>query len=277
MKTTMHDMARLILLSAAAAGCSLAQQPTHEIHVNDIRAEQPQNVLLASPLCERARANGHAILHTFKVDPATLEPSLAELMEKSDEVVLVGQSWASYVGISPSGNDIAEYFDAAVLRSWKGSHKIGDMITYAIPSAHLNCSPSMVGEPVFLTFAEGGGWKGDPWGPKILFLRQSRGEEAQFIPGLRLTGGDGLQGAYMIPFPLHDSSCFAVDLGHEHKHAEACRARVEASQIPISAQYRPDPLYKTYDGMSVSSFLQEVDSVARSLGYAAPAHAVAGK
>jgi hypothetical protein len=244
------------------------QSATVEKHVDDIMAQQTREVILANPLCQQTRERGDFVIHKLTVDPAALEPELGSLMEKSDEVVLVGQSYSNMVAISPSGKDVAKYFDAKVLRSWKGSHKPGDTITYAIPDARLYCTASLRARVIFWT-SPGIDWDGNLWGPNILFLRKSRADETQFLPGLRLTGGNGLQGAYVIPFDLHDASC----VGFPPQAAEACRTRLDASQTPIFGPYLPDPLLKTFGGMPASRFLKEVQSEAESLGYAKPAEA----
>jgi hypothetical protein len=41
----------------------------------------------------------------------------------------------------------------------------------------------------------------------------------------------------------------------------------ELSQIPISDRYRLAPLFKKFDGMPISEFLQQMQSVADSPGY----------
>jgi hypothetical protein len=107
-------------------------------------------------------------------------------------------------------------------------------------------------------------------GPYVLFLRQSSGAEVQLIPDLRPAGGDGVQGLFEISLPIHSNEfndCFGFPPGA----VERCNAFLEWSQTPISVQYSRDPLFKKYNGVPVSTFLEEVQSVARSLAYATPA------
>ena len=267
MKTMARSLAHVALIVFLAVRCGVSQSAPTEKHVADIMAVQTKEAILASPLCQQTREHSSSVSHWLAIDPATLAPDLASLMEDSDEVVLVGQSYSDTVAISPSGKDVAKYFDAKVLRTWKGSHKAGDIITYAIPIAYLRCGEPREGAPIFWAGPEADDWGGPLWGPKILFLRQSRGQEAQLIPGFRLTGGNGLQGAYVIPFDLHDSSCSGVLPGG----AGGLRARLETSQTPISGPYLRDPLLKAYGGMPISRFLKEVQSEADSLGYRAHA------
>jgi hypothetical protein len=282
MKTTISNLGLLILVVAAVGSLGMtqetAQSAAKEKHVKDIWAEQTREAQSASPLCQetiemRKRPKDSFNLHELKVDPATLEPNLESLMEKSDEVVLVGQDSASALAISPSGKDVAQYYDVKVLRSWKGSHKVGDTLTFAMPGGDLNClTPGIPHQSWvdFVTIVEGGpsGNGSLPWGGHILFLRQTHGDETPFLPGLRLTGGNGIQGIYTVPFSLHDQTCVAT-LPEDMK---TCRAFLETSQIPVNAQYYAhDPLIKKYDGMPTSDFLRLVQSVADSLGYTSSA------
>jgi hypothetical protein len=268
-KKITRNTARMTFIAAvAASGCCFPQEPAQEMHVDEITAQQTREVILASPLCQQTRERGDSVIHKVTMNSATPEPDLVSLMEKSDEVVLIAQSHRNTVAISSSGKDVATYLDAKVLRSWKGQHKPGDTITYAIPSAHLHCTASFPTPIIFLT-CPGVDWEGNLWGPIILFLRQSRADETQFLPGLRLAGGNGLPGAYVVPFDPHDHSCE----GFSPKETEACRTRLDTNQELIFGPYLSDPLLKTYDGMPASRFLQKVQSVARSLGYPAPAEA----
>jgi len=262
----MRSLAGSILAAAVAAGCGMAQETIPEKHVKDIRAEQTQEVILASPLCQRARENPDSASHIRKVDPATLEPDLTRLMEKSDEVVLGGAATAFTTAISPSGDDVAQYFDVKVLRTLKGSYKAGDTLTFALPWSILTC-----GKVSFVTVPSTP-WNGNSQGPFVLFLRQAHGYEAQWISGLQLTGGEGLQGMYVLPVPLKSQdykNCTGILRGS----VEKCNAFLEASQDPISIENRVDPLIKKYDKTPISEFLKEVQATADSLGYATQANA----
>jgi len=284
MKATIRNLGLLILVVAAFGGLGMAQatEPStaKEKHVKDICAEQTRETQSASPLCQetiemRKRPKDSFNLHWLKVDPSTLEADLDNLMEKSDEVVLVGQDSSSALAISPSGKDVAQYYDVKVLHSWKGSHKVGDTLTFAMPGGDLNCpTPGIPHQSWvdFVTIVEGGpsGNGRLPWGAHILFLRQTHGDETPFLPGLRLTGGNGMQGMYTVPFSVHDDTCEAI----LREDIKKCSAFLETSQIPLNAQYYAhDPLIKKYDGVPASEFLREVQSVADSLGYATQASA----
>jgi hypothetical protein len=257
-------LAQLILLIVATGG-GQAQQVTPEKHVKDIRAEQTQAVISANPLCRQVRAAGHSEDHKPVVDSSTLEPNLSSLMQNSDEVVLGGAYTASVDAFSPSGANVVQYFDVRVLRSWKGSHKVGDLLTFGVPWGGVSCRlpgerSSSIG---FFTLSGGSDWQGiASGGPWILFLRYSRGNGAKTIYGLRLTGGDGLQGLFQVDRPKPGDDCYADDAGG----GQQCSTALDSSLEPISVRYRLDPLKKQYDKIPVSVFLKEVQSVADALG-----------
>ena len=260
----MNRILQLVLIIAITTGLGLAQQqPASEKHVKDIRAEQPQKVIAASPICQEVRAAGHSLDDVPAVDPSTLEAYLSSLMQKSDEVVLGGAFTDSTKVLSPSGKDVVQYFDVRVLRSWKGSHKVGDLLTFGVPWGGVSCRLEKGGASFgFFTLTGGKDWLGlASGGPWILFLRYSQGDEAQTISGLRLAGGDGLQGFFKVDRPKPGDDCYADLPGR----GQRCSMALDSSQEPISVRYRLDPLKKKYDGMPVSSFLKEVQSVADSL------------
>lgn len=70
MKTIVRDSALLIEVAAIAAGYRLAQEPSLDKHVKDIRAEPTEDVIFANPLCRQANA---ARYHTIdrRVNSAT--------------------------------------------------------------------------------------------------------------------------------------------------------------------------------------------------------------
>jgi len=275
MRIEMSRSVWFALMLAMGIGDAAAQQVVPVKRAKDIRAEQTPQAIYASPLCQRAREKGRLLTHVRVVDPTTLEPDLASLMENSDEVVLAGAATGNTVAVSPSGDDAVHYEDFKILRSWKGPHKVGDTLTFAIPSATLFCRPT--GDPDgpsdFSTIDRddswnGPGWKGSGLGPSVLFLRQAQGEEKQLTPGLRLTGGDGYQGQFWAHIPkeqyVEDNQCTGALDGSVDK----CNAFLDKSQIPVSDRYIRDPMFKKYDGMPISRFLNEVQSVAESFGYA---------
>jgi hypothetical protein len=98
-------------------------------------------------------------------------------------------------------------------------------------------------------------------GPYVLFLRHSRGDETQLMPGLRLTGGDGMQGLFVV-HSAYDKNCTGV----MPDSVANCNAILDTSQETVAVRYRRDPLKKKYGGMPVPIFLKEVQSVADSLG-----------
>ncbi len=206
------------------------------------------------------------------------------LMQKSDEVVLVGNSLRDVSVISPSGEDVISYFDAKVLRTWKGSHKAGDIITFVLPFGGIGCTKSVVtNDLVFTETARKDMTEFNPFshdGPYVLFLRQSRGDETALMPGLRLAGGDGTQGIFAVHSDLHDCICASLDhsspacwaawgayysAGNDHDRIVRCNSGLNVDNGPLKSVYRRDQLGKKYEGMPVSQFLQEVQSVAGSL------------
>jgi len=293
METAKRDLARLIFAAIAAAGCGLAQGPApapakaQEKHVRDFRAEQPQASIYASAVCQAARTDGYrrsSNLH--RVDDATLEPDLSSLMAKSDEVILGSTMRGNISVLSPSGEYAVEYIDVKVLRTWKGSHQVGDTVTFGLPDADVLCasrganaagispegnvvSPWWNGrQPGFGTFTAGGDWGGFHSGPLLLFLRHSQGSEAQHIEGLRLTGGDGVEGMFDFS-PLRVTSAeFHACRGDSVRDVATCNEVLSADDLPVSLPYHRGPLFEKYNGTPTFAFLQEVQSVAASLGYA---------
>ena len=240
---------------------AFAQQPAPEKHVRDIRAEQPWEKINSSAVCDKVRAADHPFIRRIEVDPATLEPDLTALMLKSDEVILASIQTDEIDTLAPSGEDGVEYYDVKVLRSWKGAHKVGDTLTYALPRGFITCGsvpghdqPSMT---VLTQTGAGDWWHTRALGPYVLFLRQSRGEETKLTAGLRLTGGSGLQGLFALGMN-YDRDCAAVPPGE----AEKCVAGLDTTRETVKVEYERDPLKKKYHGMPVPQFLKEVQSVA---------------
>jgi hypothetical protein len=181
---------RVSLIVAATAGYAFGQQPAPEKHVADIEKEQTQAVIAASPLCQQAISNPpEANIHKYSIDRSTLAPDLKSLMEQSDEVILTAMPSSSIQAIAPSGNDVVAYIDVKVLRSWKGSHKPGDKVTFTgLTASSINCSPEprlntgpRVTTLVGAGYVDGGQMKE----ANILFLRHAQGSETLLTPGLR--------------------------------------------------------------------------------------------
>ncbi len=268
MEIIVRAIVRVIVLPfvvLTAAGCGLAQEAPPVKHVKDIAAEQTEDVIVASALCQRVRASGHSLTHFLDVEPATLETDLSALMQKSDDVVLVSYLRNQMSALSPSGEDVISYHDVIVLRSWKGSYKVGDLLTYAEPHGAVICEPrpyksSSLTAWTITGWTKTGGFNWDgpgSSGPSVLFVRQSQGNENQFMPGLRLTGGDGLQGLFIVQSPWTDKCS-----GTRPDDILKCSAAQDLSQAPIKLRYRLDPLKKEFEGMATSSFLKEVQSAA---------------
>jgi hypothetical protein len=293
MKTMMRDVLRVILIPAVAACCGFGQEAAPEKHVWEIKTEQPREVILASPLCQRVRAKPNSAgTHERRVDAATLETDLSSLMAKSDEVVLASEH-DDTLAISPSGEDAVRYADVVIFRIWKGSHKVGDTLTIGVPGGAISCysepyerdqdfaiSSSSQVRPYFYTDMVPPGKLYNPgntaffFGPTVLFLRHSRGNETQLVEGLRLTGGDGTQGMYGVSFSPTSKeyrSCDgrAVAAPGKQRDFSHCNEILGATQLPIIFGSNFDPLYKKYDGMPFSSFIEKVQSVADLLGSSA--------
>jgi hypothetical protein len=308
--TTMCTVARLILAVAVMSACSLAQGTTPEKHAKDIEAEQTQDVMASSQVCQESGEDKPYVYKIRPVDQETLAQDMAGLMEMSDEVLLARQTPGSSVALSPAGDDVFEYFDMQVLRSWKGALKAGEIVTITLPVRLRMWHP---GAPAYVDVAESGfrfrpqstlrcpwqtingkplvvdikgvrDWQGAGHDPYVLFLRKSTQEDlVRIAPGFRLAGGDGLQGMYALENSITEGNrnCgfqtpafFSTTSGN----GPACIASLEASQRTVFTGYRPasggitgDPILKKYGPISVSNFLKEVQGKADSLGYSTQA------
>jgi len=267
---TLRDLARLILAAVLAVEAGPAQQaqqpapaPAPEKHVKDFRAAQTQAMISASPLCQQVRET-HSYVHRRDVDSTTLAPNLFTLMQQSDEIILASTFGDQTSALAPSGQDVVAYFDVKVLRTWKGTHKVGDLVTFAMPWGAVNCGlPVKNGQAnsAAVTMTGGLDWETVRYaGPYVLFLRQSRGEETELTPALRLTGGDGMQGLFVV-HSAYDQDCTCVMPGSLTK----CNASLDSSKEVVSVRYRLDPLKEKYEGMPVPQFLQEVQATAAAL------------
>jgi len=254
-----------------AGAVALAQEKTPDKHVQEISAEQTQDMIVASPLCQQVRKDGKKKVTVHELDPVTLEPDLSSLMQKSDDVVLVGGGTRRADVISPNGTDVVAYEDARVLRVWKGSHEVGDVITFAIPRGRVFCEAGLpTGPGPFLTAETTVRLPDFEWfpnGPVVLFLRRSQGDEAQTTPGLRLTGGGGFQGMYGIrKGSAPGEVCYKARYRGLVDDVAKCTAFVSASREPVSFCCRFDPLTKKFEGMPFHDLLKKVQAAADSLG-----------
>jgi len=260
----------LSFLVAAICGTGVAQDSGSEKRVKDIAAEQKPDVIAASLLCQHVRADSQAYTHLRPVDPSTLEQNLPALMTRSEDVVLASAFLAHIDTVSPSGEEAVQYFDVRVLRTWKGSHQPGELLTFAVPAGSVTCEPDPGRKGLFLgasTMPEGADWRGvSSYGPYVLFLRHSQGSETQLIQGLRLAGGDGVQGMFALkddPSKVPDQTCAGVLPENTGK----CNAELESSLTPVVIAYGRDPLVKRYEGMPISKLLKELQAVADKLGF----------
>lgn len=272
MKIITRDVVGVAWVLGSIVALGVAQKAEPDKHVKDIRAGQPQEFIAASSLCKRVEVGVRAYVHRREIDPRTLETDLHNLMRKSDDVILASNFTDELDALAPSGEDAVEYYDVKVLRTFKGSHRIGDLVTYTLPMGGVYCGPEPLQRSAVnsgaVTLTGGPDWGRTGFqGPFVLFLRRSRGEETKLMPELRLAGGEGLQGM----FALRDhydranyTDCLAVLPGGAAK----CTAELETSADTVKIPYGPDPLHKEYDTMRVSQFLIEVQSVADSLASA---------
>ena len=294
-----HSFTRAILALIIAIGSAAAQDHNAEKHVPEItadfKAKYPQGVADSS-LCQRAKQQHppYSRLRVYELNRLTLESDLSDLVRISDEVVMVGTPLRAVTVLTPSGEDALTYTDVRILHSWKGSHKIGDVLTFEMPQGFLTCGP---GHMEF-SGTQVGPWPGfgyhtpshaySPDGPYLLFLRQP-GEDSE-TKAFRLAGGNGLQGSFdLIPDQIISdvrssyASCFlaSYDAGwcHSYPHEwspEWCRnskideqnikhcnevVRVGHEAIFVNGVDQ-DEVRKKYHGQSVASFLRTLDGAA---------------
>ena len=261
MKTIMRNLTGTILVTAAALGTGRPQ----ELRLIDIRAQQPQETIVASAPCQRAQeAPRRRIYQHYVIDPKTLVHDLNTLMDMSDEVILA-RLLDSRTVISPSGESTATYEEARVIRNWKGPHHPGGTLTFGVPFGEVSCEPTgRLGGSTFLVDADDFGVPAlEPFDwVCVLFLRQSKGDETQLVQGLRLAAGEGLQGVFTIQVPPADHDEPERERSGNHWSWQRCDAYLKSGQIPVMVNYAHDPLAETYGGTPVSDFLRQVQSVA---------------
>ena len=312
MTIMMRSVVRSMLIAGVVTGFGLAQETTPEKHAKDIEAEQTQDVMAASQVCQQSGEDKPYVYKIRPVEQKNLAQDMAGLMEMSNEVLLAREMPGYSNALSPAGDDVFEYFDLQVLHSWRGSLKAGDIVTVALPvglrmwhpgapayvdvaksgipfapESSLKCAWQMInGRPLVVNIKGVRDWQGAGHGPYVLFLRKSTHEDAvQIAPGFRLAGGDGLQGMYAFfnsetegthNCDFQTPAFFSTSSGN----GPGCIASLEASQRPVFTGYRPasggltgDPILKKYGAISVSSFLKEVQATADSLSYVTQANA----
>jgi hypothetical protein len=268
MKTMMQKLACTTLFAAAVLATGQQQSAAPELRVLDMKAKQPKEVIAASSPCRRAwESPDHDLREKIAIDPRSLARNLGELIGKSDEVVLAAETYRDDALVAPSGQSVANYYEVYVLRSWKGSHNVGDIMTFGVPVGTVHCGELESHESVsFSTMIGTSEFKnGGHNGPFVLFLRKAQGGDAQLVQGLLPAGGAGLQGIFTLELPViseEEDRCGGVLPGE----VEWCDAFLETSQNPIIVPYVHDPLAKQYDGMPMSEFLHEVRAVASEQG-----------
>lgn len=144
MKTMMRKLTGALFLTAAALGAAWPQSASRDLRLSDLKAKQlPEETIFDSAPCQRARkAPQHQIVQHPPIDPKTLMPDLNSLMEKSDHVVLALVR-DSADRVSPSGESPVKYIEVRVIRSWKGSHRAGDILTHGWPGGRIPCDPEI--------------------------------------------------------------------------------------------------------------------------------------
>jgi hypothetical protein len=264
MRTNMSNLTGAALVAAAALVMGQTQNATQELRISDIRAQQPPETIYASALCQRAKeAPRGRIVQPYAVDPKSFVQDLNSLMERSDEVILAG-SLDSATVLSPSGESTATYHTVKVIRSWKGLHHAGDALTFGVPIGSISCersSPSS-SRPSFEVTPDGFGVPVSGSYVWILFLRKSASNEARLVQGLLPAAGEGIQGMFLVGTPPPTNSEPEQPCAGPHWSVEHCNSYLETSQSPAYAPYAHDPLAKQFNGMPLSDFLLEVQSVA---------------
>jgi hypothetical protein len=145
---------------------------------------------LGSALHQRAMASGGKLSEAKDADSADLAGDLPSLAARSDEVLLV-HSLTAYGGVSTSGDGVQTQYDVQILRSWKGTHKAGDVVRVSVSAGGLLFPDGVqAGMRVngFSRLRDGGRY--------ILFLHSSTAG-GQSSPTFTLVGS-GVQGAFLL-------------------------------------------------------------------------------
>jgi hypothetical protein len=281
----------------------LAQDVLGEQHVTDILAEYKAkypNGPADSNLCQRALGEHppYSRMRLREVNPATLEKDLPALMQASDDVVLVGVDLRHAIVLTPSGEDALTYTDSRVLRVWKGSYKVGDLLTLGVWQGIIRCGAdtkdftgTQVG-PVPISMFHTRNPSYAPDGPFVLFLQRDKTGE---VETLRLTGGSGVQGMFDLRPPdiwdMHSPSsvCYSASYdrlacqdSYERSHGKAapewcrdpavdlrniaaCNAfMINLKEPGVAFGVNQDPVREKYNGVPVASFLKEMQAAADS-------------
>lgn len=280
-----------------------AQDVLADKHVTDILAEYKAKYPHGpsdSILCKWALAQHppYSRARLREVNTATLEKNLVALMQASDDVVLVGIDLRNAIVLTPSGEDAVTYTDSRVLRVWKGSYKVGDLLTLGVWQGVITCGPdtkdftgTQVGPvPVSMFHTRNPSYAPD--GPFVLFLQRDKNEQ---IESLRLAGGGGVQGMFDLRPPdiwdTHSASSVCHTASYDHLACQAFYERSHGKVTPegcrdpavdlrniaacneimnnliepvVAFGMNQDPVREKYNGVPVASFLKEVQEAADS-------------
>jgi hypothetical protein len=62
-------------------------------------------------------------------------------MQNSEDAILASNFTDEIDALASSAEDAIEYYDVKVLRTFKGSHKVGDLVTCTLPRGGVYCGP----------------------------------------------------------------------------------------------------------------------------------------
>jgi hypothetical protein len=266
MQPIMRNVVGAMLVAMAALQTRWPQSSAQEIHLSDIRAQQPPESIYASEPCQRARESSHGAMEHFAVYPNTFVRDLKTLMDKSDEVILAAHM-DYYAVISPNGKSTAGYEEVRVIHSWKGAHPVGATLTFGRRGGLVECSPNR-GESLFSAIPKGRFLSGLELSGfvYVLFLRHAEDKETQLVQGLLPAAGEGLQGEFTIYIPDYPSDanrrCWGVLDGTGN--FQDCSLYLRSLTSPVMILYEFDPLAAKYYGTPAAGFMEEIQSEADS-------------
>ena len=167
MKTIMRSLTGALLIAAAVIVTGRTESAAQEVRLSDIRVQQPLETVYASAPCQRAReSQRHIADRRYLINPNTLVQNLNTPMEQSEHVVLAGLR-DSVTVISPSGEGTATYREVRVIRSWKGPHRGGDILTFGWPGGDVDCAPLGPDSPWFVEVPDKDDWGFPQGGPYV--------------------------------------------------------------------------------------------------------------
>jgi hypothetical protein len=226
MKRLSAMLIEVIVLVAIAGFAAGAQKPgtAQRVSAQGVIAAAQQSEL-NSVLHQRAVAAGGKLEEVRDADAAKFAADLPSLVSRSKEILLV-HDVTNCGGLSAAGDKVLAHIDVEVLKSWKGPHKAGDLVTFWVPAGGLVFRDrTQAGRRVksFSGFRDGGRY--------VLFLYSTiSSENGQSSPSLWLVG-DGVQGAFLVD---------------------------EEKVYPV---YEQGAVWKTYNQQAVPEFLAELDGL----------------